>query len=436
MRVQPAAALTAAPTRAMHPHRSSARRAAAAAALTAAGHAACGDDAPTASNATASAAQFRRLVVADSGNHARIFELESGARVDSMGGLPGRVTYLYTATGRVAAANFQAQNRVAFIDGGVYEQNGRGVRAAPRIIGTHDDRTPAHGNTSGTLLSAHFDGSGNVKFWDEALLAAGNVAPMLTVNTGPAHHGAGVAVTSGFVSASVRAANGTSPDGVVVFDLQGRPVDSTRTCAGLHGLAANGSAVLYGCAEGALHVAVANGRAAFTKLASPDNPAFRVGTVWGRQGQPNFLVRMTLSGQPVSAATRTLGVADVAARQLRAVALPGGDLDWAADIDHSGQRALVIGYSGTAYVVDLNTRQVTGQLANLLPARPASGAVLDPYLAFAAGVAYVSSPTQGRVYELSLGARPAVARTLAVGGTPMRLAVMGVRDDKRLAAAD
>jgi hypothetical protein len=410
------------------------RPAAAVAALAAL--AACGDDSVSPS-ASADAAQFRRLVVADSGNFARIYGLADGARVDSMGGLPGRITYLYTATGRVAAANFQAQNRVAFIDAGAYEQNGRGVLAAPRILGTHADQAPAHGNANGSLLAAHFDGSGNVAFWDEQLLAQGNVTPLLTVSTGPAHHGAAVAVSGDYVSASVRAASGTAPDGIVVFNRQGQRVDSTRACPALHGLAAGSAGVLYGCQEGTMYVSTSGGRPTFTASKNPDAPAMRVATVWGSPAAANFLVRMTVPGQPVGPTTRVLGVADVAARVLRPVALPGGDLDWVTSFDWSGTRALVLSYSGTLYVIDVSTRQVTGQVANLVPARPASGAVLDPYFATAAGVAYVASPTQGRVYEVTVGAgAPAVARTMNVGGTPLRLAVMGVREDKRLQAAE
>ncbi len=430
----------------MHPHhthgrpapaRPAAARALPAALLAAAALAACDGDAPVAPNANADAARFRRLLVADSGNFARLYDLETAARADSMGGLPGRITYLYTATGRVAAAHFQAQNRVAFIDAGVYEQNGRGVRAAARILGTHDDQTPVHGNSNGTLLTAFFDGTGAAKFWDEQMLAQGNVTPMLTVSTGAPHHGAAVALAGDLVTASVRSATGTSPDGIVAFDRQGQRVDSTRACPGLHGLASGSAGVLYGCLEGTMYVTASGGRATFTPIKNPDAPAMRVATVWGSPAAPNFLVRMTVAGQPVSPATRVLGVADVAARVLRPAALPNGDLDWVAALDWSGARALVVGYSGTLYVVDLATRQVTGQVANLVPPRPTSGVVLDPYLATAAGVAYVASPTQGRVYEVALGAgAPAVARTMNVGGTPLRLAVMGVREDKRLQPAE
>lgn len=415
--------------------RSACRPAAAAAAL--AVLAACGDD-PIAPAASVPAAQFRRLLVADSGNFARTFNLETGARADSMGGLPGRITYLYTAMGRVAVAHFQTQNRIAFIDGGVYEQGGRGVAGPARIIGTLDDQTPIHGNTNGRMLSSFFDGTGNMRSWDEAQVAAGNLAPAFMVNTGAPHHGAAVTLSSDFKAASVRSVSGTSPDGVIVFNRQGQRVDSTRTCAGLHGLAATSAGAMFGCADGALFVAMNGGRAAFTKVTRPDNAAFGVGTVWSREGQSNFLVRMSIRGAPLSAATRAMGVADPATREMRAIAFPGDDIDWTAELTWSGAHAAVLGRTGTLYVVDMRTRQITGQLAGLVPPRPTSGTVLDPFLAPAAGLMYVSSPAQGRVLEVAISAAgvPSLARTMAVGGTPMRLAVMGVREDRRLQPAN
>jgi hypothetical protein len=415
-----------------------AARAAAAAALAAA--AACSDSptAPGPGDASRDASEFRRLLVADdSANFARLYDLSTFARVDSMGGLPSAVTYLYSPTGRVAFAHFQTQHRVLFIDGGIAVRDGRATRGTPRVLGSHQDQTPIHGNYLGSIASAHFDGSGNVSFWDEASVAAGMLAPMLTVNSGPAHHGAAMVKPGGqYVSASVRAVGGTGPDGVYVFDRQSRLVDSSRACPGLHGLAGNETGVLYGCNPGALHVSVTNGRAVFTSLTRADDPRARVASVWAREGQPRFLVRMTIPNQPVTPATRQLGVADVAARTLQPVDL-GADLDWTADIDHSGRHALVIGRSGTLYVVDMSTRAVTGRIADLVAPMPATGTVRTPAFAHAAGVTYVSSPARQEVVEVTLrDGAPSVSRRLPVSGIPTRLVVLGARAAGSLVAAN
>jgi hypothetical protein len=65
---------------------------------------------------------------------------------------------------------------------------------------------------------------------------------------------------------------------------------------------------------------------------------------------------------------------------------------------------------------------------------PTSGTVLTPFFAFADGVAYVTSPLQGRVYEIALAANGAasISRTMNVGGTPERIAVLGVRENRTL----
>lgn len=397
---------------------------------------ACGDDNPTAAPETVPAAEFRRLVVSDTAPLARVFDAATGTRVDSMGGLPSRITYLYTAKGRIAFAHFQTRNQISFIDGGVFEQNGRGVKQTPRLLGSFSDQTPIHGNYNGDMVSVHFDGSGNVRFWSEQAVANGNTQPVLTVRTGNAHHGAGVSAFDGaMVSASIQdPGNPALPNGVVVFNRQGQEVARNTTCPGLHGLAANASGKLYGCADGALFVSTAGGTASFSKFTHATDTRFGVGTVWARDGQANFLVRMSIRGQPVSAATRALGVAVVSSRTMQPITLPGSEIDWTADIDHSGRYALILGRLGNLHVVDMGTRQVVGTLSGIVPPMPTSGPVLSPFFAFAEGVVYMTSPTQGRIYEISLGSTgaPSITRTMNVGGTPERITVLGVLANRSL----
>lgn len=398
--------------------------------------AACGDDNGVEAPATVASTEFRRLVVSDTAPFARVFDAATAQRVDSMGGLPSRITYLYTAKGRIAFAHFQTRNQVSFIDGGVFEQNGRGVKQAPRIVGSFNDERPIHGNYNGDMVSVHFDGSGNVRFWSEQGVAAGNTQPVLTVRTGNAHHGAGMANRDGgFVSASIQDPNNPAlPNGVVVFNRQGQEVARNTSCPGLHGLAGNAQGKLYGCADGALFVSTAGNTASFQKFVHATDPRFGVGAVWARDGQPNFLVRMSIRGQPVSTATRALGIAQVSSRTMLPITIPGNDLDWTADIDHSGRYAIVLGRAGNVHVVDMNTRQVTGSLNGVVPAMPTSGTVLTPFFAFAEGVAYMTSPTQGRVYEITISASgvPSLTRTMNVGGTPERIVVVGVRENRSL----
>jgi hypothetical protein len=380
------------------------------------------------------AAEFRRLLVTDTLPFLRTFDAVSGQRVDSMGGLPGRVTYLYSARGRIAAAHFQTRNRVLFIDGGVYTENGRGFKAASRMLGGHSDSVPIHGNYIGDIKSVHFDGTGTVSFFRESDLSAGRTSPMLNVRAGSPHHGAGIALPGGqFVSASANVNNEQLPNGVMVFDMTGRVVDSTRTCSGLHGLAGSNAGVLYGCGDGALHIAMNGGRATFTKLINTADPRFGVGTVWSAAAQPNLLVRMSIRGQPTSAATRSIGLADLTTRQLRAIPLPGGELDWTASVDYDGRQAYVLGRTGNLYVVSMTTGQITATLPSLTAAFPTAGTVLTPFFASVEGVTYLTNPTRGEVIELNTTtAIPTIVRRLAVGGTPERIEVLGVRTNARV----
>jgi hypothetical protein len=65
---------------------------------------------------------------------------------------------------------------------------------------------------------------------------------------------------------------------------------------------------------------------------------------------------------------------------------------------------------------------------------PTSGTVLTPFFTFAEGVAYVTSPIQGRVYEITIAANgvASITRTMNVGGTPERIVVLGVRENRTL----
>jgi hypothetical protein len=239
----------------------------------------------------------------------------------------------------------------------------------------------------------------------------------------------------GFVSASIQdPTNPALPNGVVVYNRQGQEVARNTTCPGLHGLAGNGSGKLYGCADGALLVTAAGTTVNFAKVTNTADPRFGVGTVWARDGQPNFLVRMSIRGQPVSAATRAIGVAQASSRTMTPIALPANEIDWTAEIEQSGRYAVILGRLGNLHVVDMNTRQVTGTLSGVVPAMPTSGTVLTPFFAFAEGVAYMTSPTQGRVYEIAISASgvPSIARTMNVGGNPERIVVLGVRENRSL----
>jgi hypothetical protein len=400
---------------------------------------ACSDDSTSPdNNATPTpsdrpAAEFRRLLVTDTLPFLRTFDAVTGQRVDSMGGLPGRVTYLYSARGRVAAAHFQTRNRVLFIDGGVFVENGRGTRGPARMLGGHTDSVPIHGNYLGDVKSVHFDGTGTVSFFRESDLAAGRMTPLLNVRAGSPHHGAGIALPGGqFFSASANQNNEQLPNGVSVFNTSGMVVETSRTCAGLHGLSGNNGGVLYGCGDGALHVAMNAGRPVFTKLINTADPRFGVGTVWSAAAQNNFLVRMSIRGQPTSAATRSIGLADMTSRTLRAIPLPGGELDFTAAVDYSGRIGYILGRTGTLYVVDMTSGQITSTLPNVTAAFPTAGTVLTPFFASAEGVTYLTNPTRGEVVEINTTAAPTITRRINVGGTPERVEVLGHRSNSRV----
>ncbi|MCU0626927.1 MAG: hypothetical protein MUF21_10665 [Gemmatimonadaceae bacterium] len=395
--------------------------------------AACSDDSPTGSNGPdAASPDFRRLVVTDNTTPtARIYNAADLSLAGEMSTGAAPVSYLYTiGSGRVAVFHQRTANFVGFIDGGVFAQGNTGVRQAPAMIGTgFRDSLPTHGNFNANMAAVFFDGTGRVGFWNETDLLAGRTAPFLSINTGGAHHGAAIPKGSGtMVLTSPRNPAGGVPTAIYAHDLTGRIIDSVTSCPGLHGLAGNERASLYGCQVGGMVVEQnAQGRPVFTAVQLENAPTFGVGTVWGAPGKRYLLVRATVRGQPTSAATRTMGVYDTEGRWMRRITLPNGDIDVTGELDATGNFSIILGRSGTLYVVNNATQAIVAQLDNLVPAVPATGA-LTHTVATAPGVAYVTSPTQGTVLEVTLGASGSATRgrTIQVGGTPVRLTVVGV----------
>lgn len=394
--------------------------------------AACADDAPTGSAGPNPASpDFRRLIVTDNTTPtARVYNASDLTLVTEMNVGTAPVSYLYTVgTGRVAVFHQRTANNVGMIDGGVFAQAGRGVRQAPAMLGTFRDSLPTHGNFNANMFAVFFDGNGLVRFWNEADVLAGRTQPFVTVNTGGAHHGAAIPKGSGtMLLTSPRNPAGGVPTAIFAHDLTGRVIDSVTSCAGLHGLAGNERASLYGCASGAMLVEQnAQGRPVFTPLSLEGAPTFGIGTVWAAPGKRYMLVRATVRGQPTSAATRTLGIADPQGRWIRRITLPNSDIDVTAELDATGNYAVILGRSGTLYVASSATQQIVSTIADVVPTVPATGA-LTYSIATAPGVAYVTNPTQGGVIEITLGNGGAATRgrTIAVGGTPVRLTVVGV----------
>lgn len=315
------------------------------------------------------------------------------------------------------------------VDGGVFMEAQRAVKRAPTALGTFTDSLPTHGNVNGSLFTVFFDGSNQAAFWNEANLAAGNTTPMIRVQNGGMHHGAAIAMPSAnWLLTSAFNPGATLPRGINVLNMQGGVVDSARNCPDLHGLGANNGGALYGCGDGALLVENSGGRPAFTKLTAEGAPTFGVGTVWAWSDKPLFLVRATVRGQPTSAATRKMGIADPAAKTLRLIDLPNGDIDVTGDLDDVGRNALIIGRSGTLYIVSGATRQVLGQVPGAVATVPATGA-LSHAIVTAQNRAYLTNPTAGEIVEVDISntAAPTIVRRHQVGGQPVRLALLGVR---------
>ena len=400
--------------------------------------AACSDDDPVAPATpdAVPAAEARRLVVADAQDATlRVVGLDTDASGVTELPLTAPASYLYASgSGRFAVAQQRAQDVLHIVDGGVDVGVGTVRLAEPAVVGSFGDAAPTHGNVNGDVISVFFDGSGMTHFWDEDDLRAGQTAPFLSLDTGGPYHGATVAMGDGeHVVVTRKDGDNVLPAGVDIYTRSGELVDSTRSCPNLHGNAGNRDWVVIGCVDGVLTVGMEGGAPTFTRYDLADGPEWGTGTVWSAWDAPRFLLRNSdrslPRGTPPTPENRRLATFDPASGAATNLSLPGGDVDWTADLSADGRYALVLGRTGNLYVFSMGSASLVARFDGVVGGPDAMPSGAAPYLASTADRAYLSDPVSGEVVEIDLGvSTPALLRRIAVPGTPTRIAVVGPGD--------
>lgn len=234
---------------------------------------------------------------------------------------------------------------------------------------------------------------------------------MQRLETGKPHHG--VAIPFGdrvlLTAAEPDAEDGDLPTAVTVRSRTGEELQRFGDCPELHGEAAGDGWAAFACEDGIL---LLEGRDALTatKLPYPEPAGARTWTLHADEAGRRLI---GLYGDD------RLLVVDRAARGARTIAL-GRDAGAAAL--RSARSAAVLTTDGRVHRVDLDAGRVTDS------ARAASRFALRsrrpaPQVVAGAGRVLVSDPARGRVRVLR-GDLERV-RTIAVGGAPQRLALVG-----------
>jgi hypothetical protein len=377
------------------------------------------------------AIHFQRLLVTDAQQPSgRVLALHNDSTVQSLtfGDMPTRV--YTTSSGRFAGVHVQSQNRVQFVDGGVWTETGsQAHRRNASVLGFQlQDTRPSYENVNGDWISVFFDGSGVARWVLESDLAAGRSRTAHEVNTGTPHHGAGIMVPANNVPFFVTSATNATgaPQGVTVRNQQGQIVSEVAVgeCPGVHGNTSIVTGGVIGCNNGMVLVRRSGASVVAEKVTlAGEMQGLALRNAYTGLGG-NFILGQfaAFPGQP---AQRVFAVIEpVTGAVNRLPALPAGVTDSWRVVEPVKGQIVLLGNNGTLYVYSGTTRQLQHTVANVVPAIVTGAAVHQ--VAVAEDLAAVASPTTGEVVLVNL-ANGTIIRRIAVGGAPSRLALLGVQ---------
>jgi len=367
-----------------------------------------------------SAGGAARLLVADAEEPVvHVVDATTGEVIDSFGTLvPARV---YAGpSGRYGFAVQMEADVVGVIDGGLGGDD-------PAMLETSlaGDK-PIHFTPHGEQIGVFYDDDGMAKLFTESDLdgaqVIGGIAldqpeakPTRLAATRP-HHG--VAVPMGdhvLLSRPATDPDDSLPIGIDVVTMDGTVVDSFVDCPGLHGEAASGETVAFGCSDGIMIVERDGDGFASRKIAYPAGTPeeVRAGYVAADDESPFFFgnfgddALLRIDPEAGTAETITLPV-------------PVGSFDLEPGADG---RLVVLTTDGQLHLLD----PALGEIASSLDAVDPSGfdeeAGIEPALVVAEGTAFLSDPASGEVVRVALDAAEVDAR-MPLPGTPLRLALL------------
>jgi len=381
-----------------------------------------------------------RLALYDSGDPAvAVLDLDSGDVLRRFA-LPGGEARLYTSPGqRYAVAVQRDDDRVSFVDGGLYTEDHfdhfHDYAELPALLdftlsGTRPTHYSAHEGQGVIFFDAQDGVPSTVTVLSDADVAGGSVTAELTLAN--SMHGAAKLVDDRlFVTFRDPSITDTVlPAAIERYAL----VDGTFTleqryeepCPRLHGHAANEEAIVFGCGDGVLVVDLTQEGYPATKLANPESMAEegRVGTVYahtaveqmvGAAGDQSFVIDP--DGEPA----------------FRELPLPDGVSPVAQGFNVDGETYYLLGDDGMLRLHDV--------VADWSPLAPV--AVADRVGEEDAAPVVVASAAGERLFVLNTNGRQVievdsidgtVVRTIDLDFTATRLAWLGLpesRDDRQ-----
>ncbi len=194
-----------------------------------------------------------RLIVADAAT-AQIHVVDAGGDTDPTTvdvASPARL-YLGPDGRHVWAVSGEA-GQVQLLDTGVVAEDhgdhSATVLQAPALLpATASGERPVHFNRDTARVAVFWDGTGIATIHDAAAAVAGDLAPVMSIETGTPHHGVAVPVGD-YTVASVAPEGEGLPDALAVLGPEGAEL-SRVDCLNLHGEGKAGGYIAFGCEDG------------------------------------------------------------------------------------------------------------------------------------------------------------------------------------------
>lgn len=362
-----------------------------------------------------------RLLVADGEEPVvHVVDATTGEVVDSFGTLvPARV---YAGpSGRYGFAVQMEADVVSVIDAG----GTTGDEPALLETSLAGDK-PIHFTPHGEQIGVFYDDDGMAKVFAESDLdgaqVIGGVAldqpeakPTRLAATRP-HHG--VAVPMGdyvLLSRPATDPEDSLPIGVDVVTMDGTVVEGFADCPGLHGEAASGERVAFGCTDGILLVERDGDRFASRKIAYPAGTPgdVRAGYVAAAAAAPFFFGNF---------GDDALLRIDPEAGTAEAITLPVPVGSFDLEPGANG-RLVVLTTDGRLHLLDPESGEIESSLDAVDPSGFDEEAGVEPSLVVAEGTAYLSDPVFGDVVRVAFDPAEVEAR-MPLPGMPLRLALL------------
>ncbi len=395
---------------------------------------ACSDSTtgPSPADEHVSASELQRLLVTDAEQPvARVLDASSGDLLGSMP-LSGPGSYVFAShSGRFGVVQQRPQDRVQFVDGGVWTHGDHAHVSDPRMLSFDvQEGLPTHANVNGPWMSTFFDGTGRAVWFDERDFFQSQYRIAFSVETGGPHHSGSATVLVGdtpyFVVAPLNPEGGL-PRAVEVYDQSGAVVSVVPNCPVMHGNSSAGSTAVFGCNDGLVLVRPSGGSVTAQKI-TPTGEMEGLGlrNAWSAPDASVILGQFAaLPGQPTR---RVLALIDVNSGALHPLPpLPTGVMDHWRAVEPVRNQVVLLGTDGDLYIYSGTTRQLQRVANGVVPALPQSGATTHQ-VAVVEGMAAVASPSTGEVVLVDL-ATAQVIRRINVDGAPSRLAILGPSAD-------